>query len=281
MSIMQKIRGYMGQQLLQNTAGFNVIRASGRTGPWVKEGEELALIPVGIQEVQFPVDVMGSDSIMAQVQTSVIFTYALGAERFFNFAYDVVSSRHTGNYADVAKKAIMNALAPKVVAASGDKVITDMVKETTLTLPEGTLCDGIKIASVQLSVKPRDANVMACLGATKTEELLRSANAARQETRMQAIEEAAELRTAEHEEAMNAAAEAELLIAERAKNDLAEAVATAAAQTELANQKAAALKAMVLSFGSDAMAYALAELASSGNNVTVTTELLAALRAKV
>ena len=175
----------------------------------------------------------------------------------------------------------MNALAPKVVAASGNKVITDMVKETTLTLPEGSLCEGITIASVQLSVKPRDANVMACLGATKTEELLRSANAARQETRMQAVEEAAELRTAEHEEAMNAAAEAEMLIVERAKNELAEAIATAAAQTELANQKAAATKAMVLSFGSDAMAYALAELATSGGNITVTTEFLAALRAEV
>lgn len=281
MSIAQKIRGLLGQKLLANTAGFRVVRPSGKTGPWVNEGELLALIPVGLREVQFPVDVMASDNILAQVQISVIFTYTDQAEQFFNFAYDVADGKHTGDAGDTVKKALMNALAPKVVAESGNKEIAAMVKETTLVLehPE-SLCNGIDIKSIQLSVKPRDANVMANLGAQKTEELLRAANTARQETRMQTVTQTAELRVAEHAEALNSAGEAEALIAEQAKNRLAEARSTVAAETELASQKAEDAKAMVAAFNNDPMAYALYELSRSGGNVTITTDFLAAIRSK-
>lgn len=282
MSIVQKIRGLFGQQLLQNTAGFTVIRSSGKTGPWISEGELLALIPGGIQEVQFPVDVLASDRIMAQVQVSVIFTYNNGAENFFNFAYSVDDGRHTGNFGDTVKKAIMNALAPKVVELSGGKGIAEMIRETTLPLQDASsACDGITIKSIQLSVRAKDSNVMASLGAAKTEELIREANTARQETRMQAVTEAAELRVAEHEEALEAVHEAELLIAEQAKNTLAEAVSNAAAADALAAQKATDAKAMVESFNDDAMAYALHELANSGGDVAITTEFLSAIRGKV
>ena len=49
---------------------------------------------------------------------------------------------------------------------------------------------------------------------------------------------------------------------------------------EKAKQKAEAVESRVQSFGGDAMAYALSELATAGGNVTITTELLAAFRRK-
>ena len=280
MSIMLKLRSLLGQRLLQNTAGYRVVRASHGSGPWVSEGEALALVPEGIQEVQFPVEVMGADSIMALVQVSVIFSYTNVAEDNFNFAYDVVASRHTGNYADTVKKAIMNVIAPRVVKVCAGFPIVEMIKQTALLITEEAVAQsGVDVTSVQLSVRPRDANVLASLGATKTEELQRVANTARQETRMQAVEEAAELRVAEHEQSMESVKEAELLIAERAKNQLAEAEAMAESQSVLAIQKAEELSEMVASFGGDPMAYALSQLANSGGNVTVTTEFLSAIRA--
>lgn len=278
MSIAQRIRGLFGQKLLQNTAGFKVIRESDSSSPWVSEGEKLALIPEGLQEVQFPIDIIGSDSIVAQVQVSVLFTYADEAESFFNFAYDVGTLSHQGNFADATKKAVINVIVPKVADALRAKEIADMVKETTFPATE---CDGVVIKSILLSVKPKDANVLTALGAEKTETLLRSANVARQQTRKQAVDQSAELRAKEHAQSMAAAAEAALLIVEQAKNSLASAESTAAAQTKLAEQQSQEASGMVVAFKGDPMAYALWKLANSGGDITVTTELLSALRGKV
>lgn len=280
MSLIKKIRGYLGQQLLENTAGYRVIRSSGKTGPWVDEGESLALVPIGIQEVQFPVAVMSSDSIMAQVQVSVVFTFTEGADQYFNFAYDVAESRHVGNFADIAKKMAMSVLAPQLTKFCASTPIAEMLKETALTVSsdDDAVCMGMKINSVQLVVRPNDQNVIACLGSSRIEELLREANKARTVTRMQAVAEAAELRTAEHEEAMTAAAEAELLIAEQAKNQLAEANAKVAADEVLAKQKADETTAMVLAFRGDPMAFAMTEIARSGGDLTINTDFLAAMR---
>ena len=275
MSIAQKIRGLFGQQLLQNTAGFKVVRGTGNVGPWVKEGESLALIPEGIQEVQFPMEAMGSDSIVAQVQVAVVFVYNEVSAKCFNFAYNVVTSQFTGNFVDVTKKAVMNIAAPKVSVAFRELAIADMVKETTFPVFE---CEGIVIKSVSLSVKPKDSQVMAALGADKTEELVRLANIARQETRKQAIENTAELRTAEYEESLAAIEEQARVIDEQAKNQLAEAEATAAAQAKIAEQQAKSAQDMVAAFGNDSMAYALYQLANSGGDITITSELLAAFR---
>lgn len=277
MSLIQKIRGIFGQQLLENTAGFRVIRGSAKSGPWVAEGESLALVPEGVQEIQFPLDVIGSDSITAQVQVSVVFVYDKDASSYFNFAYSVTSSSHTGNFVDATKKAIVNLIAPKVAVALRAFAIADMVKETTFQAVE---CDGLTIKSILLVVKPRDSQVLAALGAQKTEELVRLANTARQATREQAIEQSAVLRTKEHSEALEAAAEASALIVEQAKNALAEADSSAAAKARLDEQQAKSATQMVAAFDGDPMAYALHQLASSGGDVTVTTELLAALRGK-
>jgi hypothetical protein len=277
MSFVQKIRGIVGQQLLENTAGYRVIRGSGKSGPWIDQGESLALIPEGVQEVQFPLDVIASDSITAQVQVSVIFVYKVDASSYFNFAYSVETSSHTGNYIDAIKKAIINMIAPKIAVALRAFAIADMVKETTFQAVE---CDGLVIKSVLLVVKPRDAQVLAALGAQKTEELIRLANTARQTTREQAIEQSASLRTKEHDQALATAAEVSALITEQAKNTLAEAESTAAAKEKLDAQLAESAKQMVAAFNGDPMAYALTQLASSGGDVTVTTELLSALRGR-
>jgi methyl-accepting chemotaxis protein len=276
-SIVQKIRGLFGLKLLENVAGYRVVRSSSGISPWVREGESLALIPEGIQEIQFPVDVMGSDSIAALIQISVVFVYTNDAEKYFNFAYNVASSSHTGDFVSTTKKLIMNALASEVANAMRGLAIAEMVKETTF---KTISCDGVSIKSILLSVKPRDSQVIAALGANKTEELVRLANTARQSTRMQAIDDASELRTREHEEALEANSEESMLIAERAKNQLAEAEATAAAQEVLSGQVAKSAESMVAAFGGDPMAYAINQLANSGGDVTVTTELLAALRRK-
>lgn len=277
MSFVQKIRGIVGQQLLENTAGYRVIRGSGKSGPWIGQGESLALIPEGVQEVQFPLDVIASDSITAQVQVSVIFVYKEDASSYFNFAYSVETSSHTGNYIDATKKAIINMIAPKIAVALRAFAIADMVKETTFQAVE---CDGLVIKSVLLVVKPRDAQVLAALGAQKTEELIRLANTARQVTREQAIEQSASLRTKEHDQALATAAEVSALITEQAKNTLAEAESAAAAKEKLDAQQAESAKQMVAAFNGDPMAYALTQLASSGGDVTVTTELLSALRGR-
>lgn len=275
MSLIQKIRAIFGQQLLRNVAGYRVVRGSGKTGPWVKEGESLVLIPEGIQEVQFPVDVMGSDSIMALVQVSVIFIYEAQAEKYFNFAYDAASSSHSNDFTATTKKLIMNAFASNVADKMREMTIADMVKVTTFPVAQ---CEGVVIKSVLLSVKPKASEVMAALGAGKTEELVRLANAARQQTRMQAVDDAAELRVKEHAESLSATDEEKVLIAKQAENKLAEAKSTAAAQEELAKQQATSAAGMVASFKGDPMAYALYQLANSGGDITVTTELLAAIR---
>lgn len=277
MSIVQKIRSLFGQKLLENVAGYRVVRSSDNGSPWVREGESLSLIPEGVQEVQFPVDVMGSDSIAAQVQVSVVFVYANEAEKYFNFAYNVVSSSHTGDFASTTKKLLMNALASRIADKMRELAVADMVKETTF---EVISCDGTIVKSILLTVKPKDSQVIAALGASKTEELVRLANAARQTTRMQAVEDAAELRTREHTESLASVEEAAALIAERAKNQLAEATATADAQEVLSNQSAKGAESMVAAFKDDAMAYAIYQLANSGGDVTLTTELLSAFRGK-
>lgn len=278
-SIMAKIRAWMGQRLLQNTAGYTVLRSSGKSGPWISEGEALALVPSGVQEVQFPVSVLGSDNIQAVAQVSVIFTYDASAGDVFNFAYDATESRHTGDYATATKKVLMSALSPEVTRANALKDVAEMVKQTGLTIEHmASVCRGITITSIQLAISPKDASVLSSLGATKTEELLRSANTARHNTRMQAIEQAAELRIAEHEEALNAEDEAAKLIEEQAKNALARAESSAAVSEKLAEQRASETSAMIHAFNDDAGAFALHELAKSGGDITITTELLAAMR---
>lgn len=276
MSLSQKIRGLLGQKLLQNSAGFTVFCGGLESiDPWISEGQSLALMPSGVQEVQFPMDVIGVDSITATVQVSVGFTYGLNAKDYFNFAYGVAVSAHTGDYLLATKKAIANTLIPKVVAHLSVKAIADMVKETTIAFDEIN-CDGTEIKSLLLVVRPKDAQVLAALGAQKAQELIRLGKTAEQQTRELAITQAAALRVKDHTQAMASAEEAKLLIDKQAENDLAKAEAKANAQAKISEEEAEAAKEMVASFNGNAAAYAVWKLATAGGDVTLTGEFLAA-----
>ena len=275
MSFSKKIRGLFGQKLLVNSAGFTVFCGGLESiDPWISEGQPLALVPSGVQEVQFPMDVIGQDNITATVQVSVGFVYAEEAIKYFNFAYDVATSSHTGDFLNATRKAVANTLIPKVVAHLSVKAIADAVKETTLDFSEID-CEGVEIKSLLLVVRPKDAQVLAALGAEKSQELIRLGKTAEQQTRELAITQAAVLRVKDHTQAMASVGEAKLLIDKQAKNDLAKAEAKAEAQAKISEEEAQAAQAMVASFNGNAAAYAMWKLATAGGDITLTSEFLA------
>jgi hypothetical protein len=277
------MRGLLGQQLLSNPAGYKVVRGSGKAGPWINQGESVSLIPIGVQEVSFQVELLGQDQIPCVGTVSVAYRFVDMAENQFNFGYNVEMSEHLVDFSDQVSATLQSVLTPALKSLVSDKEISASVKLVSFENEsdiKSKLADfSIGFVSASFMITPNDRKVLDALGAEKSESLINSAAQARQTTKLEQVKRDAAIRQAEHGENMNAAGEAETLANERAKAKLAEANSVAAAAEVMDKQRAQTIQKQIEAFGGNSTAFALNEIAKSAGSVVITPELMAALRA--
>lgn len=274
-------RGLFGYQLITNSAGFRVVLGSGKSGPWVKNGDSVTLVPTGVQEAQFPVELLDKDNIPAVSQVSVQYVFANGAENKFNFAYDIQLSESSGNFTDEAKSLVMSLFAPALKALIAEKEISESVRVANFPsfedLKQSASNFGLELLSASCAVRPVEARVLQALGATQSEALVNAAQVARHTNQLAEIYRAAARRDKDHGEALAAQTQA-LEIANKNKGVvIAEATAKAAGASVIAGQEAEDLEKKIQVFGGNPVAFALYKMSTSAANLTVTSDLIAAI----
>ena len=277
------VRAVFGYRLIANSAGFKVVLGSNKPGPWVKNGDSVALVPTGVQEAQFPVDLLGQDKITALGQVVVQYVFAVGAENKFNFAYDVEESEPSGDFSDQAKSLIVSLFAPALKSLVADKEITHSVSIAGFpgfgTLKTSAKEFGLDLVSASCSIRPVEGRVLQALSATQSEALVNAAAAARHNTQIAEIIRAAERRDKDHTEDLLAQAQTRTLAEESKVVAIATAEAKAAASAVIASQDAEDLKKKIDAFGGSPVAFALYALSTSAGSITICPELISAITA--
>ena len=270
-----------GYRLITNSAGFRVVLGSKKPGPWVKNGDSVALVPTGIQEAQFPVELLGKDKIPALGQVAVQYVFASGAEEKFNFAYDVQKSEPSGDFSDQAKSLVMSLFIPGLKSLIAGKDIPESVSIAEFLgfqmLKASAKDFGLDLVSASCAIRPLEGKVLQALGATQSEALVDVAQAARHSTQLAEIIRTAERRNKDHEQKLLAQAQALELAVKNEAVAVAEATANAAAMAVMATQDAAGLKEKIAAFGDNSVAFALHAISASASNVTISPELVAAI----